>query len=199
MSRRLPLLLAMGAVTALVAPPAGRPGRAGPLGMARYNLASSPNRWGNQVLEPGFGGPWPGDPNAPRYNVTVRHAKTGESHTMEVPRDRYIYFAFEDANVSLPIHDEERMCRNGCCTRCAAKIVGGSDGRGEGVKAPKIEGALGLLKDLKREGWVLMCCSLPRGDVELEVQDEDEVYIKQFGSTFDYDGSEWGGFLIEDD
>lgn len=39
----------------------------------------------------------------------------------------------------------------------------------------KPEGALGLLKDLRQEGYILTCCSYPKSDLVLEVQDEDEV------------------------
>lgn len=39
----------------------------------------------------------------------------------------------------------------------------------------KMENALGLLKDLKREGYALTCCSLPLSDLTLELQSEDEV------------------------
>lgn len=31
------------------------------------------------------------------------------------------------------------------------------------------------------------------------MQDEDEVYLKQWGETFEGGGVEWGGFLPEDD
>lgn len=37
------------------------------------------------------------------------------------------------------------------------------------------DGALGLLKDLKLEGYALMCCSYPNSDLVVELQDEDEV------------------------
>lgn len=39
----------------------------------------------------------------------------------------------------------------------------------------KHDGALGLLKDLKQEGYALMCCSYPKSDLVVELQDEDEV------------------------
>lgn len=45
----------------------------------------------------------------------------------------------------------------------------------------------------------MTCCSLPQSDLILQMQDEDEVYIKQFGDSFAKEGVEWGGFLIEDD
>lgn len=44
---------------------------------------------------------------------------------MDVPVDRYIYFATEDAGIDVPIINKHKMCRNGCCTTCAAKVVEG--------------------------------------------------------------------------
>lgn len=44
---------------------------------------------------------------------------------MDVPVDRYIYFATEDAEVDVPIVNKKRMCRNGCCTTCAVKVLEG--------------------------------------------------------------------------
>lgn len=44
---------------------------------------------------------------------------------MDVPVDRYVYFATEDAGVDVPIVNKKRMCRNGCCTTCAVKVLEG--------------------------------------------------------------------------
>ncbi|CAM9585394.1 unnamed protein product [Phaeothamnion confervicola] len=208
-----------------------------------YDISTSPNRWGNEPLEPGFGGIWPGDPNAETHRVRVM--KDGEEvASLDVPVDRYIYFAFEvnlrlqgriialspikestfaallrlapqfpiplpplprlspplppeslalplqDAGIELPMHNGRRMCRNGCCTTCAARVT---EGR------VKMEGALGLLKSSKKDGYALLCCSYPRADVVCELQKEDEVYEKQFGDSFEEGGVEWGGFLPEED
>lgn len=52
--------------------------------------------------------------------------KEGESvASVDVPVDRYIFFAAEDANVDVPIVNKRRMCRNGCCTTCAVKVLEG--------------------------------------------------------------------------
>lgn len=45
----------------------------------------------------------------------------------------------------------------------------------QSLKQVKPEGALGLLKELKEEGYALTCCSYPKSDLVLEVQAEDEV------------------------
>lgn len=39
----------------------------------------------------------------------------------------------------------------------------------------KQEGALGLLKNLKQEGYALTCCSYPKSDLVLQLQEEDDV------------------------
>ncbi|CAM9870534.1 unnamed protein product [Chrysoparadoxa australica] len=161
-----------------------------PLSMA-YDVSKSPNKWGNQELEPGFGGIWPGDPKAPTHEVTLVD-KSGEVvQKFDVPVDRYIYFAAEDAGVDTSaIINSKRMCRNGCCTTCAGKVLEGK---------VKRESGLGLLKDMRKKGYTLMCCTYPRSDLVIELQDEDEVYRMQWGDTFESGGVEWGGFLPEED
>lgn len=39
----------------------------------------------------------------------------------------------------------------------------------------KPEGALGLLKELKQEGYALTCCSYAKSDLVMELQEEDEA------------------------
>lgn len=62
-----------------------------------------------------------------------------------------------------------------------------------------MDSPLGLLKNLKQEGYVLTCCSLPESDLICELQDEDEVYIKQWGESFESGGVEWGGVFPDED
>ncbi|CAN0203844.1 unnamed protein product, partial [Laminaria digitata] len=95
--------------------------------------------------------------------------KAGETvASVDVPVDRYIFFATEEAEVDVPIVNKKRMCRNGCCTTCAVKVLEGK------VKA---EGALGLLKELKQEGYALTCCSYPKSDLVVQLQEEDDVSL----------------------
>lgn len=42
-------------------------------------------------------------------------------------------------------------------------------------KQVKQEGALGLLKNLKQDGYALTCCSYPKSDLVLQLQEEDDV------------------------
>mmetsp|Transcript_40526 Transcript_40526/g.59700 ORF Transcript_40526/g.59700 Transcript_40526/m.59700 type:complete len:221 (+) Transcript_40526:99-761(+) len=174
--------------------PRSRDSDSGPL-FAKYDWRRSPNKWTvtDKPAEPGFGGPWPGDPNAPKFKVTVKNVDEGTEVTHMVPIDRYIFFQFEEDDIPVPIisgQRGERMCRNGCCTTCAVKVVEGK---------VKQDAQIGLMKELRKEGYALMCCAYPRSDLVLEVTAEDECYIKQWGESFESGGVEWGGFLPEDD
>ena len=144
-------------------------------------------------LEPGFGGVWPGNPNAKKYSVTLKSKKEGGGeYTLMVPSDRYIFFYFEEMGIDLPIVNKARMCRQGCCTICTVKVTN------EGGKV-KMDAPLGLLKEVRDKNYALTCCSFPRSDLVCELQDEDETYIKQWSEGFEGGGIEWGGFLPEDD
>ncbi|KAJ4848014.1 Ferredoxin C 2, chloroplastic [Turnera subulata] len=44
--------------------------------------------------------------------------------------------------------------------------------------------ALGISAELKSKGYALLCVGFPSSDVEVETQDEDEVYWLQFGRYF---------------
>lgn len=105
--------------------------------------------------------------------------------TYQVPEDRYIWHAISEQGADLP-----SSCRNGCCTTCAVKLSEGSVNQME---------ALGLLKELRQQGYALLCVSYPTRDIDCTLQDEDEVYVKQFGSSFESGGVEWGGVMPEDD
>jgi ferredoxin len=104
-------------------------------------------------------------------------------HVVDAPEDRYIWWSMEEAGLDVP-----SSCRNGCCTTCAVRIKSGKVEQDE---------ALGLLRDMRDEGYALLCVSYPRSNIECE--NEDEVYVKQFGSSFEGGGVEWGGVLPEDD
>ena len=141
-------------------------------------------------MEPGFGGVWPGSPDAKKYKVTVRSRKTNETFVTNVANDRYIYYAFEEERKQLPIVNSHKMCRQGCCTICAAKIVDGK---------VKMDAPLGLLKELRNQNYGLLCCAMPRSDIVVELQDEDEMYVRQWSEGFEGGGGEWGGVFIDED
>jgi hypothetical protein len=62
-------------------------------------------------MEPGYGGIWPGNPNAKKYSVTIKSKSDSTEYTLQVPSDRYIYFYFEENGINLPIPNIQRMCR----------------------------------------------------------------------------------------
>jgi ferredoxin len=104
------------------------------------------------------------------YKIQIHNRQTGTHHTVQVPDDRYILQAAENQGVKLPF-----ACRNGACTTCAVRVC-----RGE-VYQPE---AMGLSQNLRDQGYALLCVSYPRSDLEVETQDEDEVYELQFGRYF---------------
>ncbi|MBE9075785.1 2Fe-2S iron-sulfur cluster binding domain-containing protein [Romeria aff. gracilis LEGE 07310] len=107
---------------------------------------------------------------SPTYRVRIHHRQKGETYTVQVPRDRYILQSAETQGADLPF-----ACRNGACTTCAARILSGE------VDQPE---AMGLSPKLRQQGYALLCVSYPRSDLEVETQDEDEVYELQFGRYF---------------
>jgi len=87
-----------------------------------------------------------------------------------VPDGAYILRSFEEQGDPLPF-----SCRNGCCTACAVRVLAGSIDQSE---------ALGLSRELRQRGYGLLCVARANGPLELETQDEDEVYELQFGRHF---------------
>ncbi|XP_044501539.1 ferredoxin C 2, chloroplastic [Mangifera indica] len=106
----------------------------------------------------------------PTHKVTVHDRQRGVVHEFVVPEDQYILHTAEAQNISLPF-----ACRHGCCTSCAVRIKSGQ------IRQPE---ALGISAELKSKGYALLCVGFPSSDVEVETQDEDEVYWLQFGRYF---------------
>ncbi|MCG6133176.1 MAG: 2Fe-2S iron-sulfur cluster-binding protein [Nostoc sp. LLA-1] len=104
------------------------------------------------------------------YTIKVRDRATGKEYNLTVPEDRYILHTAEQQGVELPF-----SCRNGACTTCAVKVLSGE------IYQPE---AVGLSPALRRQGYALLCVSYARSDLEVETQDEDEVYELQFGRYF---------------
>lgn len=104
------------------------------------------------------------------YTVRIRDRANGKLYTVQVPEDRYILHSAENQGVELPY-----SCRNGACTACAVRVLSGQ------LYQPE---AMGLSPKLQEQGYALLCVSYPRSDLEVETQDEDEVYELQFGRYF---------------
>ncbi|XP_043687215.1 ferredoxin C 2, chloroplastic [Telopea speciosissima] len=106
----------------------------------------------------------------PTHKVTVHDRKGGLVHEFLVPEDQYILHTAEAHNIALPF-----ACRHGCCTSCAVRVKSGK------IRQPE---ALGISAELKSKGYALLCVGFPSSDIEVETQDEDEVYWLQFGRYF---------------
>ncbi len=104
------------------------------------------------------------------YTIRIRDRRTQTLHTIQVPEDRYILHSAENQGINLPF-----ACRNGACTTCAVRVLSGE------IHQPE---AMGLSPHLRKQGYALLCVSYPRSDLEVETQDEDEVYELQFGRYF---------------
>ncbi|XP_050230682.1 ferredoxin C 2, chloroplastic [Mercurialis annua] len=109
-------------------------------------------------------------PSIPVHKVTVHDRQRGVSHEFLVPEDQYILHTGESYNITLPF-----ACRHGCCTSCAVRVKSGE------IRQPE---ALGISAELKSKGYALLCVGYPSSDLEVETQDEDEVYWLQFGRYF---------------
>ncbi|ERN42870.1 ferredoxin (2Fe-2S) [Rubidibacter lacunae KORDI 51-2] len=104
------------------------------------------------------------------HTIRVRYRQIGRTFEARVPDDRYILQSLEEQGIELPF-----SCRNGACTTCAVRIVSGE------IYQPE---AMGLSPQLQRQGYALLCVGYARSDIEVETQDEDEVYEQQFGRYF---------------
>ena len=104
------------------------------------------------------------------HPITVHWRQAGRVITHQVPEGEYILRSFEQQGNPLPF-----SCRNGCCTACAVRVLEGTIDQRE---------ALGLSRELRQRGFGLLCVARATGPLEVETQDEDEVYDLQFGRYF---------------
>jgi ferredoxin len=114
--------------------------------------------------------PVSGSDEGPGHTITVHWRQEGRVIRHRVPDGAYILRSFEEQGDPLPF-----SCRNGCCTACAVRVLAGSIDQSE---------ALGLSRELRQRGYGLLCVARATGPLELETQDEDEVYELQFGRHF---------------
>lgn len=105
-----------------------------------------------------------------QHTVRIHHRQANTHYTVQVPEDRYILATAENQGADLPF-----LCRNGACTACAVRVISGE------LEQPE---AMGLSPKLRDRGYALLCVSYARSDLEVETQDEDEVYELQFGRYF---------------
>ena len=107
---------------------------------------------------------------AQHFPITVHWRQEQRTIRLDVPEGDYILRSFEAQGQPLPF-----SCRNGCCTACAVRVINGDIDQRE---------SLGLSKDLRGKGYGLLCVARALGPLEVETQDEDEVYDLQFGRFF---------------
>ena len=118
------------------------------------------------------------------HTVNIYHRQKDRHYTAQVPDERYLLHTAENQGADLPF-----ACRNGACTTCAVRILSGE------IDQPE---AMGLSPALREKGYALLCVSYPRTDLEVETQDEDEVYEQQFGRYFGKGKVRFGLPLDED-
>ncbi len=99
------------------------------------------------------------------YKVEIQHE--GQTYTIEVPEDKQILQAANDAGIDLP-----NSCNAGVCTTCAAQVLVGTVEQSDGM---------GVSPELQAEGYALLCVAYPRSDLKIESNKEDTVYQRQFG------------------
>jgi len=104
------------------------------------------------------------------HPITVHWRQEQRTIRLDVPEGEYILRSFEAQGQPLPF-----SCRNGCCTACAVRVLAGEIDQRE---------SLGLSKDVRSQGYGLLCVARAQGPLEVETQDEDEVYDLQFGRFF---------------
>jgi ferredoxin len=104
------------------------------------------------------------------HKIQVHDRAQDIHHSLQVSGDRYILHSAEQQGIDLPF-----SCRNGACTTCAVRVLKGE------IYQPE---AVGLSPELQKKGYALLCVSYARSDLEVETQDEDEVYELQFGRFF---------------
>ena len=122
-------------------------------------------------------------PNPMNYQVKIHDRNTDTHYEVSVPSDRYILHSAENQGANLPF-----SCRNGACTACAVRVKSGD------LVQPE---AMGLSPHLQSQGYALLCVSYACSDLEVETQDEDEVYQLQFGQYFGKGKTKYGLALDE--
>ncbi|KAL2322906.1 hypothetical protein Fmac_027285 [Flemingia macrophylla] len=133
----------------------------------------------------------------PSHKVTVHDRQRGLVHEFLVPEDQYILHTAESQNISLPFacrHEavgfssylsvkiSPYVCNallilvlSAASVTCAIEICWVCDVIGT---------FLILVEEDALVGYALLCVGFPTSDVEVETQDEDEVYWLQFGRYF---------------
>jgi ferredoxin len=104
--------------------------------------------------------------SATAYQVTLHHC--GQTYRFPASADQTVLQAALEHGIELP-----SSCQAGVCTTCAGRLRSGSVTQTE---------AMGIGPELQAQGFVLLCVAYATSDLEVETDQEDEVYRLQFGS-----------------
>ncbi len=106
-------------------------------------------------------------------NFTAKIHHQGQIHTITVSDDRSVLEAAHAQGIDLP-----SSCIAGVCTSCAAQLISGEVDQSQGMGV----GGMGEVLDAK--GYILLCVSHPKSDLEIVTEKEEEVYELRFGRGF---------------
>ncbi|MCA6503963.1 MAG: 2Fe-2S iron-sulfur cluster-binding protein [Pseudanabaena sp.] len=104
------------------------------------------------------------------FTATLHHQ--GQIFTVSVPENQSILDAAIEQGLDLPC-----SCYAGVCTTCAAQIVKGEVDQSQGM------GIGGMGEELDAKGYILLCVSHPKSDVEIYTDKEQDVYSIRFGAS----------------
>jgi ferredoxin len=116
------------------------------------------------------------------YHIRIHDRQNDKVYETDIEGDRYILDCLEDQGITLPC-----ACLNGACTSCAMRVRSGKIDQ---------KGTIGLSKPLQDQGYALICSGYAQSDLDLETQDEDEVYRLQFGNFFGKQKRRWFQFNL---
>ena len=88
------------------------------------------------------------------FTAKIHHQ--GQIITLDLPADQTILEAASDRGIDLPC-----SCYTGVCTTCAAQIISGEVDQSQGM------GVGGMGAELDAKGYVLLCVSYPKSDLEI--------------------------------
>jgi ferredoxin len=98
------------------------------------------------------------------YQITVHHR--GQTYRFPAAAEQTVLQAALEHGIELP-----SSCQAGVCTTCAGRLKSGSVAQPNTMIGP----------ELKAQGFVLLCVAYPTSDLEVETDQEEEVYRLQFG------------------